>query len=121
MRSWILPPDLALHEPVSRSLRIEGYSTSVRLERIFWDVLEQIAVREGMSTGALVGEIYRDVYMVSAEFRNFASLLRVICVHHLEQRRHGPGDAAAGTPAAGRSPGSSTGNLSPHRTVSDLP
>ena len=42
MFSWIDPETYAPFEPVSRSLRIEGESTSVRLERIYWNVLEEI-------------------------------------------------------------------------------
>ena len=74
---------MGLYEPVSRSLRIEGYSTSVRLERIFWEVLEQIAREEQLSTCALVSSIYREFFSCPAPPRNFSSVLRVICLRHM--------------------------------------
>lgn len=84
MKKWSEPVDPEQSDPVSRSLRIEGYSTSVRLESIFWRVLDGIARDEGMTTASLVGEIYRDVYSRSKKVKNFASLLRVICARHLD-------------------------------------
>jgi predicted DNA-binding ribbon-helix-helix protein len=35
----------------TRSLRIAGHSTSVRLETLFWTMLEEMAASEGMSLG----------------------------------------------------------------------
>ena len=44
----------AHHDPSNyafetRSLRIAGHSTSVRLETLFWTMLEEMAASEGMS------------------------------------------------------------------------
>ena len=33
----------------TRSIRLNGQSTSIRLESIFWSILEEIAAREGLS------------------------------------------------------------------------
>ena len=87
MDKWSDSVDLELSKPVSRSLRIEGYSTSVRLEAIFWRVLDSIARDEGLTTATLVGEIYRLHYTDSEHHKNFASLLRVICARHLDALR----------------------------------
>lgn len=84
MTRWLVPEELGHYEPVSRSLRIEGYSTSVRLERVFWDVLDQMAGDRGVSTCGLVSEIYRDVHASGEALTNFSSVLRVICLRHLE-------------------------------------
>jgi predicted DNA-binding ribbon-helix-helix protein len=43
---------------VSRSVRISGHSTSVRLEAAFWQVLEDIARMEGLSTSKLISELH---------------------------------------------------------------
>ncbi|MCH8844344.1 MAG: ribbon-helix-helix domain-containing protein [SAR324 cluster bacterium] len=87
MEKWSDSVDLELSKPVSRSLRIEGYSTSVRLEAIFWRVLDSIARDDGQTTATLLGEIYRIHYTNSENHKNFASLLRVICARHLDALR----------------------------------
>ena len=84
MTRWLLPEELGHYEPVSRSMRIEGYSTSVRLERVFWDVLDEIAESRRMTTGGLVAEIYREMHGAGDPLSNFSSVLRVICLRHLE-------------------------------------
>ena len=37
------------YESQTRSLRIDGHCTSIRLEMAFWDTLEEIASKEDMS------------------------------------------------------------------------
>ena len=83
MGKWSDPVDIALSQPVSRSMRIDGYSTSVRLEGIYWQILDRIAHDEGMTTANLVGEIYHTSFSGSNHTKNFASLLRVLCTRHL--------------------------------------
>jgi predicted DNA-binding ribbon-helix-helix protein len=61
------------YESQTRSLRIGGHSTSVRLEMAFWDTLEEIASHHG-------------------EASNFASLLRCCCLIYTSSR------AGAATP-----------------------
>ena len=39
------------YESQTRSLRIGGHCTSIRLEMAFWDTLEEIAAKESMSLG----------------------------------------------------------------------
>jgi predicted DNA-binding ribbon-helix-helix protein len=55
-----------------RSIRIAGHRTSVALEAPFWDALERLAARRGLSLAALVGEIDR-----GREAGNLASALRL--------------------------------------------
>lgn len=38
------------YESETRRLRLNGQSTSIRLERAFWRILDEIAAREGLST-----------------------------------------------------------------------
>ena len=87
MDKWSDPVGLELSKPISRSLRLEGYATSVRLEAVFWDVLDRIASEEGVSTVHLVGDIYQRNFAGSDEHKNFASLLRVISIRHLNGRQ----------------------------------
>jgi len=64
----------------TRSLRIGGHSTSIRLEMAFWDTLEEIAAKEGMSLAKFVTTLYSEVLDHHGEVKNFASLLRCSCL-----------------------------------------
>ncbi|MGJ4917877.1 ribbon-helix-helix domain-containing protein [Bradyrhizobium sp. HKCCYLRH2060] len=68
------------YESQTRSLRIGGHSTSIRLEMAFWDTLEEIAAKEGMSLAKFVTTLYAEVLDHHGEVRNFASLLRCSCL-----------------------------------------
>lgn len=46
--------DPALWQPATRSVRIEGLATSVRLEAFFWEVLSDIAKRDGLTLGQIL-------------------------------------------------------------------
>ena len=45
------------HPPVKRSVEIAGHKTSISLEPLFWEMLKQAAVREGVPVNALVARI----------------------------------------------------------------
>lgn len=45
------------HPPVKRSVEIAGHKTSVSLEPLFWDLLRQAALAEGVPVNALVARI----------------------------------------------------------------
>ncbi|MFQ3787409.1 ribbon-helix-helix domain-containing protein [Halomonas sp. A29] len=70
-------PDL--WEPQTRSMRLDGVSTSVRLERFFWKVLEEIGRRDGLSLSQLVAKLSRECAEAGHDPANFASFLRVCC------------------------------------------
>jgi predicted DNA-binding ribbon-helix-helix protein len=78
--------DPAACEAVTRSVRIHGMVTSVRLEARFWDILDEIAAGEGTTTAHFLGVLYDEVLELRGEVRNFASLLRVVCTTYLAQR-----------------------------------
>jgi predicted DNA-binding ribbon-helix-helix protein len=64
----------------TRSIRLNGQSTSLRLEKVFWGILEQIAVDEGMSVPRFISTLHREILLLRGEVPNFASHLRCICV-----------------------------------------
>lgn len=64
--------------PERRSLRIHGHSTTIRLERAFWNVLEDLANIEGTTVVGLVTKIYDHCQF--ANNKNLASCLRVVCL-----------------------------------------
>ncbi len=72
---------------VTRSIRINGHSTSVRLESRFWDILEAMAASQDMSVPQFVSELYEEVLELHGEIHNFASLLRCACLVFLTDDR----------------------------------
>ncbi|MBA2777412.1 ribbon-helix-helix domain-containing protein [Billgrantia kenyensis] len=68
-----------LWEPQTRSMRIDGVSTSVRLERFFWVVLEEVGSRDGLSLSQLVARLSWECAEAGHDPANFASFLRVCC------------------------------------------
>ena len=73
----------------TRAIRLHGHCTSIRLEAGFWGVLERIAAAEGTSVARFLATLHDEVLARRGEIGNFASLLRVTCLHWLEnQDRH---------------------------------
>ena len=73
------------YESQTRSLRIGGHGTSIRLEASFWTVLEDIAEGEGVSLAKFLTKLYGEVLAHHGEVRNFSSLLRCACLLHLSR------------------------------------
>lgn len=86
--------DPILYESRTRSLRLHGVLTTIRLENLFWDVLTEMAAREGTTTNQLVVKLHDEVVRWRGEESvNFASFLRVCCLRYLSQLAHGELDA----------------------------
>lgn len=66
--------------PVTRRLRLNGLSTSLRLERAFWAILDQIAEEARLGTPAFVSKLHDEVLELHGEAPNFTSLLRCTCL-----------------------------------------
>ena len=81
--------DPILYEARSRSVRIHGVVTSLRLENLFWDVLAQIAARDGMTTNLLIAKLYDELMEHRGEVPNLASFLRVSCMRFLSLQAAG--------------------------------
>ncbi|SNY94156.1 Predicted DNA-binding protein, contains Ribbon-helix-helix (RHH) domain [Cohaesibacter sp. ES.047] len=71
--------DPAMWECETRSLRIDGMVTSIRLESFFWQVLEQIAKRDGFAVTQLISKLYHEAEDADHNLGNFTSFLRVCC------------------------------------------
>lgn len=74
---------------VTRSLRIDGAATSVRLENFFWWTLEDIAARDGLTATRLIGKLYDESRNEGHDLDNFASFLRVCCGRYLSLQLDG--------------------------------
>ncbi|MBU2965267.1 ribbon-helix-helix domain-containing protein [Amphritea sp. 2_MG-2023] len=70
---------------ISRSLRLGGHSTSVKLEAKFWNILDGVAAEQVMSTPQFLSKIYDEALVINGDVPNFASLLRCACALYLEQ------------------------------------
>ena len=70
----------------TRSIRLNGQSTSIRLEKIFWTILETIAAGEGLTVPRFISTLHREVLLMWGEAPNFTSHLRCICLVALENR-----------------------------------
>lgn len=69
----------------SRSVRISGLSTSVRLEVAFWEMLDDIALHECLSVPRLIAVLHDEALDRHGEVTNLASLLRTVCLLYQAQ------------------------------------
>ncbi|WP_298954496.1 ribbon-helix-helix domain-containing protein [uncultured Methylobacterium sp.] len=81
------PPESYAYE--TRSLRIGGHCTSLRLETAFWSILEDIARQQGLSVAKFATKLHDEVLERHGAVRNFASLLRCSCLIYLSQGASG--------------------------------
>jgi predicted DNA-binding ribbon-helix-helix protein len=72
--------------PEKRGFRIHGHSTSISLERAYWEVLDEMAREAGIPLSRLIEKVH-DGCLVAND-RNIASCMRVICLKYLNVYRH---------------------------------
>lgn len=75
--------DPSRYESTTRSVRLQGFVTSVRLENEFWHILDQLAVDQLMSTARFICTLNDEV---RGDVLNLASLLRVTCAVYLHNQ-----------------------------------
>ncbi len=75
--------NMGLAQPRSRSVRLNGFATCLRLEEVYWKILERIAAANECSVNAVLSYIDREVHLRHGGVKNFSGLVRVICVVHL--------------------------------------
>jgi predicted DNA-binding ribbon-helix-helix protein len=75
------------YEARTRSLRINNVVTTIRLENLFWDVLAEIASREGKTTNQMIAALYAELTALREDNPNFTSFLRVCCLRYLSLPR----------------------------------
>ena len=64
----------------TRSIRLNGQSTSIRLEKVFWEILKDIAAAEAMSVPRFISTLHQEILLLRGEVPNFTFALRCICV-----------------------------------------
>jgi len=77
------PESYASH---TRSLRLAGHATSIRLEACFWLILDEIAASQDLSTPRFLSMLYDEALNLHGEVANFTSLLRVSCLKYMESQ-----------------------------------
>ncbi|MHC8365613.1 ribbon-helix-helix domain-containing protein [Pseudomonas sp. ZT5P21] len=82
--------DMGLAQPLSRSVRLNGFATCLRLEQVYWDILAEMARINCCSVSALLSHVDRQVHLRHGGVKNFTGLVRVVCVvHSLKEERCG--------------------------------
>ena len=75
--------NMNLAQPLSRSVRLNGFATCLRLEEVYWKILERIAVANGCTVNCVLSYVDREVHLRHGGVKNFSGLVRVICVVYL--------------------------------------
>ncbi len=89
MCKLFIEADPELWQNSTRSLRIDGMVTSVRLENFFWKVLEAIAARDDMNVPQMITRLYHESIDAEHDLGNFTSFLRVCCGRYLSLQLSG--------------------------------
>jgi predicted DNA-binding ribbon-helix-helix protein len=79
-------------------LRLSGVATSIRLENLFWQVLEEIGARDGLGVTQLITRLYEELAAAGGDCANFSSFLRVSCGRYLALQVAGRIPADSGIP-----------------------
>jgi predicted DNA-binding ribbon-helix-helix protein len=86
MCEYFVKADPILYEQRTRTIRIHGVLTSIRLENMVWDTLAEMAESEGCTTNSLIVQFHDEILAHRGEVPNFASFLRVTGMRFLRRR-----------------------------------
>lgn len=101
------------YESRTRSVRLHGVVTSIRLENLHWEVLEEIGQRDGMSVTQLLERLYDELIQARGEAGNFASFLRVSALRYMALLAHQGIPIDAGVPIRSLDARKALGRLPP--------
>ncbi len=85
MCEYFVKADPIAYEQRTRSVRVHGVITSLRLENMAWDILAEMAEAEGCTTNHLIVMFHDEIMAHRGEVPNFASFLRVTCMRYLRR------------------------------------
>jgi predicted DNA-binding ribbon-helix-helix protein len=86
MCEFFVKADPILYESRSRTVRIHGVLTSIRLENLVWDTSSEMASEEGCTTNALTAQFHDEILHHRGDVANFSSFLRVTCLRYLGRK-----------------------------------
>ena len=75
--------DPILYESRTRSVRIHGVLTTIKVENLFWQVLTEMATQQQTTTNGLIEKLHDEVTEYRGNTGNFASFLRVCALRHM--------------------------------------
>ena len=85
MCEYFVKADPIQYEQRSRTVRIKGVLTSIRLENMVWDILAEMAEEQDCTTNALIVKFHNEIHAHRGEVPNFASFLRVTGMRYLRR------------------------------------
>ena len=74
----------------TRSVRLGGHATSIKLEAAFWEILEEISLTVNKPLGRFLTELHDEMMFLAGETHNFTSLLRCACLTYVSEIRGRP-------------------------------
>jgi predicted DNA-binding ribbon-helix-helix protein len=86
MCEFFVKADPILYESRSRTVRIHGVLTSIRVENFVWDTLASLAADENITTNALIAKFHDEILRYRGDVLNFSSFLRVTCMRYLRRK-----------------------------------
>ena len=86
MCEYFVKADPIAYEQRTRTVRIHGVITSLRLENMAWDILAEMAEEEGCTTNHLIVTFHDEILAHRGEVPNFASFLRITCMRYLRRQ-----------------------------------
>ncbi|PWC98671.1 ribbon-helix-helix domain-containing protein [Azospirillum sp. TSO5] len=98
---------MGLYDPILKNIVINGHRTSMNMERVYWEILDEICLRECLTRDRMLTMIYKRNSDPSNSEATLTSAVRVFilsyqraaateCGHLLA--RHGNGTPMLGTP-----------------------
>ncbi|WP_408228158.1 MULTISPECIES: ribbon-helix-helix domain-containing protein [Paraburkholderia] len=69
-----------------RSVRLNGIATCLRLEEIYWSIIEELAREESLTVGKLISRWAMEMDLAHESTWNFTGYVRVVCVVQLMRR-----------------------------------
>lgn len=86
MCEFFVKADPILYESRTRTVRIHGVLTSIRLENLVWDTLAEMAHDESCTTNSLIAQFHDEILLHRGDVANFSSFLRVTCLRYLRRK-----------------------------------
>ncbi len=86
MCEYFVKADPIQYEQRTRTIRIHGVHTSIRLENMVWDILAEMAEAERCTTNHLIVQFHDEILAHRGEVPNFASFLRVTGMRFLRRK-----------------------------------
>lgn len=69
----------------TRSVRLAGHGTSIRLEKAYWEILEEVSSAQDLTLAKFLTLLHDEILEMNGEVQNFTSLLRCACLTYMEE------------------------------------